>query len=266
IPLLLAHGSADQLSAAEDFLVGRNAAALDIGSALGLLGDLVDYAEDVQAMDPVLKAIKTVIDRPLLPAVRTTSAGVFLETERGKSAIADGITCGSLFLRAGALLDSTLVTAVGRGLLVAALGLTDDTGMLPATVAVDGDRLGAREGSLGPESVYTLLPLDRRTPKLTPLTRQVGAGAWIWTAARVVSVDASASGLKIVLGYPAGVPCNTVIQGIRGFSLIRLHGIPWHTDPTYYRYSDGWAFDSDARTFYLKVTGRADQEEIDFVY
>jgi len=60
----------------------------------------------------------------------------------------------------------------------------------------------ARQGTLAPESVYSLLPLDRRVPREVPLSRQLGAGTWIWTAARIVSVEGSAAEARLVLAYP----------------------------------------------------------------
>ena len=57
-----------------------------------------------------------------------------------------------------------------------------------------------------------------------------------------------------------------MIQNVRPFSMIRMHGIPWHTDPSYAKYSDGWAYDSGTRTLYVKLTGRQPREEMDIRY
>ena len=126
--------------------------------------------------------------------------------------------------------------------------------------------MSKREGALGPETVYVFLPLDRRTPREVPLTRQIGPGAWIWTSATIVTAQSNASQTTLILGYPAGISHNVVIKGMRPFTLVRLHGTAWHTDPTYYKYSAGWSYDSTTGTFFLKITGKTDQEEIDIVY
>ena len=67
----------------------------------------------------------------------------------------------------------------------------------------------------------------------------------------------------MVVAYPVGVPHYMAIQGLKPFTQIRLHSIPWHSDPTYMKYSDGWTYDAGSRTLYLKLKGRAAQEEID---
>ena len=60
-----------------------------------------------------------------------------------------------------------------------------------------------------------------------------------------------------------GIPFHAIIRGIAPFTLLKLHGIPWHSDPSYFKYSDGWTYDPKTRTLALKITGRADQETID---
>jgi hypothetical protein len=91
----------------------------------------------------------------------------------------------------------------------------------------------------------------------------LGAGAWLWTSARVVSASGSAAGSSFTFSFPAGVPYHLIIQGIAPFELLKLHGIPWHADPSYFKYSDGWNYDAKARTLSMKVTGRSDRETID---
>jgi hypothetical protein len=138
--------------------------------------------------------------------------------------------------------------------------------MIPASVTIGAGHLASRGGSVAPEAVYRFLPLDTPVPRETSLLRQLGPGSWIWTSARVISVDQAADQTRLVLAYPIGVPYEFVVQGIKAFTQVRLHGIPWHTDPTYARYSDGWAYDSTTQTFYAKITGRLAQEELDILY
>jgi hypothetical protein len=114
--------------------------------------------------------------------------------------------------------------------------------------------------------VYALLSFDRRVPREISLSRQWGAGSWIWTSARLVSAAGSSAESRLLLAYPVGIPHHLAIQGVGPFAQIRLHGIAWRTDPAYAKYSDGWAYDSVSRTLFLKLTGRTEQEEIDIRY
>jgi hypothetical protein len=266
VPLIADHGTQEQLQACIAFLASRTVTALDAARAVGLLEALLAEAELTAAGASVDQLIADLISKKILPAVRTTDAGLFLDSGSGSCDVRQGIRCGALLLRAGPRVSSTLAAAVGRGLVLGALGLADDNGFLPSTVAVGSGKVSSRQGGIAPESFYALLPLDRLAAREVPLARQVGSGAWIWTAARIVRAEGSSSGLTIVLGFPAGTPHNFIIQGIPVFTQIKLHGIPWHSDTTYYRYSDGWAFDPATRTLYMKLTGRSDQEEIDIFY
>jgi len=263
VTLLADHGDADLLEKMSAFLAGRTPASLDLTSATGLVDDLLEYVQVVQSNETILRGLKEAVDHRLLPAVRTTDAGVFLETETGRSDVGTSVLCGGLLLHAGPLVDSPLATAVGRGLITSALALSDEKGFLPARLVLAGSRVSSREGSLAPESIYPMLPLSLFVPRETPLAGKLGTARWVWTSARVASAAGNASGAVLVFSYPAGVPYHLMIQGLRPFTLLKLHGIPWHADPSYFKYSDGWTYDTASQTLFMKVTGKSDREEID---
>jgi hypothetical protein len=266
VPLLLDHGTQDLVTSSLAFLTGRKSSSLDMPAALGLLEALVDVAEKIDLGDAARRALQDVVSRRILPAVRSTGTGLFLDSGDGTADVAAGIRCGALLVRAGAALADTRTAAVGRGLLVAALSLADGSGTLPATLRLASSTIASRIGGVAPESVYALLPTGRLLPRETSLSRQAGPGVSLWTAATLVSADRSGSTLRLVFGYPAGVPYYFVIQGIGAFSGVQIHGIPWHADPSFAKYPNGWAFDSAAGTFHGKLTGRTSSEEIDVTF
>ena len=263
VTLIARHGDAGLLDKAGVFLVGRTPSSLDLASAVGLVSALVEYAQAAKSSEALVRVLKEAVDRRLLPAVRTTGNGVFLETEPGKSDVAASIRCGALLLRAGPMVDSQLAAAVGRGLITSGLALADGNGFLPSRLALSGSRVSSREGSLAPESIYTVLPLSRFIPQETSLAGTLGAASVVWTSARVASAAATPAGAVLVFSYPAGIPYHLMIQGLRAFAQLKLHGIPWHSDPSYFKYSDGWAYDTGTQTLFMKITGKTDREEID---
>lgn len=266
VTLLVNHGTADLVAQAGTFLASRNLAGLDVPTTVGLVEALVDFTSLVRPDDTLAGVLKDAVNKKLLPAVRTTDAGVFLETSAGRSNVETGIFCGTLLARAGALINSSLAKSVGRGLLASALSLADEKGFLPAGLVLAGRRITSREGTLAPETIYPLLPLARYVPREASLASQLGPGAWLWSAAHVVSATGSADGASFTFGFPSGVPFHVIIQGIAPFELLKLHKIPWHSDPTYFKYSDGWTYDARSRTLFMKITGRSDQETIDILY
>ena len=265
--VVLASGDSDLSQKALAFLAELNPAALDMPSSLGLLSGLVDYGEIAGANESITRFLREILDKRILLSVSTADSGVYLVTDKaGHCDILSSVRAGSLLLRAGSLLRYSLASAVGRGLVASGVGLADVSGFLPATLSLSGGHIGAREGSLAPESLYTLLPLARLVPKKIPVAAALGPGAWIWTSARLVSAEGSTTDASITLAYPVGIPHHFVIRGVKAFTQIRLHAIPWHTDPTYAKYSDGWAYDAATRTLFVKLTGRTDQESISIHY
>jgi hypothetical protein len=273
--LLADHGTPDQLQAAHTLMTGVNAAGLDTAAALGLLESLLTYAQETGAATSAaedrnreaMRAARDLIDKRILPSVKAADMGVYLESGApGQSAVRDNIRCGSLLLRSGTVLDYPRAAAIGRALVVASLGLADTMGYLPGTLTIASRRVAARAGALAPESVYELLPIDRYLPREIPLSPQLGPGTWLWTAARLVSVTGSSAEISVVVAYPLGVAHYMAIEGLKPFSQIHLHSIPWHSDPSYMKYSDGWTYDAGSLTLYLKLKGRAAQEEIDILF
>ena len=264
VPLLLDHGSPDDLAAAQALLTARTLPSLDAAGTLGLLAALDDMNEMLSGVD-VRGPLQDAITRRVMPLLRNTDQGVFLESSPGTVDVAASIRCGSLLLRAGTSLSDARAAGLGRAQLVAALALADASGIVPATLTLSGARVASRAGSLAPERLYALVPSGRFLPREVPLARQVAAGVSLWTVAEVTAQKEGAA-LRLVFGYPAGVPHYFVLQGIGPFGQVTLHGIPWHADPSYGKYSDGWYYDAAARVFYGKLTGRSSQEEIDIAF
>ncbi len=261
VTLVLDHGSPDLLDTVLSFITTRKAASLSAPDALGLLDALVDAAVNVGMTDSVRAALRELIGRRILAGVRSGDGGLFWDGASGEVDVVASARCGVLLVRAGAALGDSRASAVGRGMIAAALGLADADGGLPATLRLSGNRIVSRSGSVAAESLYRLLPTGRRVPREVPLP-SAGPGVSIWTAADVTASRDGAM-LKLILGYPAGVPHYFVIQGLGAFSEVLIHGIPWHADPEFARYPNGWSYDAGARLFNGKLTGRTGQEEID---
>ncbi|HUI71089.1 MAG TPA: hypothetical protein VL354_11265 [Spirochaetia bacterium] len=240
---------------------------LSASQLLTFLEALEDYAQYVSDDPTMPPAAQDVVQKRLLPLLVATNDGsVFLASQPGSVDVKESIRCGSLLIRAGALLQSSFVAALGRGLVASSVVLASDAGFLPASLSIASARVTSRTGTIAPESVYAMLPLDRLVPHEVPLYRLMGAGCWVWTAADLVSAQQVGGEIRLVFEYPAGIPHHLVIRGLRGFQQIRLHGIAWHADPSYAKYSDGWFYDEDGKTLFMKITGKQDKEEVDFTF
>jgi hypothetical protein len=268
VPALLDHGPFSLATEAASFAGSRDPAQLSPAAALGALEALLDYALLVERTGGAAGTCATLIDSRLLPAIRRADGGLFLQTAAEDTVdVRLSLRCGSLLARAGAEMDIPLAAAVGRSLLVSALALRDEAAALPARLSLADGRIGAREGRLQPESVYALLPVPGRPlAREVPLYGSLGPGAWILTAAEAVSVENTAGSATIALSFPAGLPHYAAVQGIGSVRELRMHGIPWRPAPDYAQYSDGWLYDAQAKTLYLKLTGKTGKEEIQLTW
>ena len=267
VPYILDHGPFSLVPEVYAFAESRDVSALGLPESLGLLETLLDYWSIVEKSDTGPQKCKEAIEKKLLPSMKKTDSGIFLETvSPGRIDIRQSLRCGSLLLRAGTVMDLPLVAAVGRALLASSLELAGEAGFLPASVGLSATRLSSREGSLAPEEIYALLPLDLPLPREIPLYRELGPGCWIWTAARLSRAEGTPAGATLALAFPVGLPHYVAVQGIKPFSELKLHGIPWRPAADYAQYSDGWFYDGQTETLYLKLTHRVETEEILIAY
>ncbi|HTP60343.1 MAG TPA: hypothetical protein VMM82_15580, partial [Spirochaetia bacterium] len=242
-------------------------AKLTAAQLLGVLESLEDYATYAGDDADVLSDARTLITNRILPLLVTSrEGGVFLSDQGGTIDVKQSVRCGSLLVRASALLSSSQFGALGRALIVSALSFSETNGFLPGTLTVSSGHATAQAGTIGPESVYALLPLGRHLPHEVPLFQLMGPGCRVWTAADLASAVQADGEIRLVFAYPAGIPQYLVFQGVRPFKQMRLHGIPWHSDSTYAKYSDGWDYDAATRTLFMKITGKQDKEEVDFTF
>jgi hypothetical protein len=245
-----------------------NQAQLPLPALLTTLEALEDSTQFMGDEATVTIALRDLIEKRLLPSLSATTAGaVFLASTGGASAdVALSVRCGSLLLRAGPLLQSPRLAALGRALIVSSVSLASDNGFLPATVVLASGHVSSQSGTLAPESVYAMLPTGRYVPHELPLFRLMGPRRWVWTASEMTSAIDADGQIRLVFAYPAGVPQHLVFRGLQPFQQIKMHGIPWHSDPSYAKYSDGWDYDPTTRTLFMKITGKADKEEVDFTF
>ncbi len=268
VPFILDHGPFSLVEDTFSFLQDLDRTEpggieADVGAAEALL----DYAAFVGNSEAALAQCRRMIERRILPAIKETDKGILLESRSpGRIDVASTIRAAGLLMRAGAALDLPVLGSIGRSLAVSALGLRDDSGFLPAAVGLSLDRVVSRDGALAPEDVYADIAQGRYLPKETPLFKSLGPGCWIWTAAKVDGVEAAQATLRLSLSFPVGLPHYLLIQGVKPFSKIALHETPWRPDPDYSQYGDGYWYDAQSRTLFMKLTGRKEKEEIAIDY
>jgi len=244
--------------------------AAGIDTLIYLIEVYLEAAVYLDAGEATLARVSEIVDRHILPAIRKTEQGLFLWTSgadrESSSDLYESILAGDALRTAGGLLKRDSYESLGRTLIHSALSLSDAEGFLPVRVRLSGaaaDAAGsAGEGSLAAHSIYELLPGSDYTPKEYPLYSYLYPGSWVWTACRITDVKIDENRYRFFFSFPEGDTHYLLIQGLRPMSSVILHGIPWKSDPEYFRYTDGWVYDEQSQTFFLKLTHRLDTEEL----
>jgi hypothetical protein len=259
---VLDHGVLADLQSLMSLAGGLDPATLDAACALGALEAWLDYASQVDDSDRSVAAIQAIVEQRIVPSIRKTDRGLYFTVAADRVDTARSIACGQILGRAGGLLGDKRLAAIGRTLVASSIGLVRAGGFLPQALRLAGGRIAAQEGSLAPEAVYDRVGDDRYLPHEVPLYRTVGPGAWIWTAARVSGVDATPAQLRFTVAFPSGQPHYLVVAGLRPFKEVQLHGEHWPGDPAFAQGADGWSWDGDRQLLSIKLTGRADSEQV----
>ncbi len=269
IPLVLNHGP---FSVVEE--AARLAEGVDLESAPDeLLLDLLETLLEVQRWigdSPGLeRQVLAIISTRLLPAVEVQGRELYLRfSPPAPVEVLLSLRAGKLIAEAGALLGAEALLTIGRSLLSSALLLADETGSLPRThtpeTVVPADRVGA--DSLPPEAVYALAVEEGYLPREYSLYRVLNPGSWIWSAAGIIPPRVEADRNHFSFSFPEGEAHYLLIQGIRPFSSLVMHDIAWNPDSQYFAYTDGWYYEEETQTLFVKITHRQQEEEIILYY
>ncbi len=229
----------------------------------GVLDAYLEAARWVELTDTMTARIRDIINMRLLPAIIRTDKGIFLITSpEGIADAGESLKAGKLIIQAGRALTEPLLDSIGRNLILSIIRLADGRGFLPLQLEFQDSRLEYGPKVLAPEKIYTSVTDRRYTPVEYPLYRYLYPGTWLWTASQVDSIEINSIRYRFSLSFPQGEAHYIIIQGIRPFKSLVLHGILWNPDPGYYRYTDGWFYSESSQTLFLKLTHRKSKEDI----
>jgi hypothetical protein len=162
--------------------------------------------------------------------------------------------------------DSDL-TALGRSLILSALSLNDENGMLPARLFFDFSATGnVREDidRLDSAWIYHLLDMGEYAPHAVHL----GGSAWLWTAAPVLSLNNEGatklpqSPLDIAVSFQPGQTHYLFLRGVPRPTSLQLHGEDSPSNSNFEQESSGWSYSPSAQSVLLKLTHREAVEHI----
>lgn len=256
---------------------GINIEELSTAELLALLDLYSDISSFIGFSDSTTLKIRNIFSQRLLPAIIETDHGFFLSQEKragGLPMLTDeeyivdiylSIKGGSLLLSLGELLNEAAFSAIGRNLIFYALGRaahTPDSSHLPLRLKINQNRIIEHSGIIPVEDIYPLIVDNKYLPREIPLYSYLYPGSWIWTASQVTDIEIAKDVYRFSLSFPVKGSHYLIIQGLKPFSHLELHGIPWQPDARYFQYSDGWFYEAESQTLYLKLTHKNEIEKI----
>jgi hypothetical protein len=238
----------------------------DVSTLIHLVNIYLEAFEYLDVAEATSARMSEIIDRFILPAIVKIPRGLFLSIpstgQLWEADMYESVLMGDALIRAGSALSRDSYAAIGRTLIYSALDLADTEGFLPSRIRIQNGRAEPTGDPISPQGIYDLLPGSDYTPKEVPLYAYLYPGTWIWTVSRVEEVKIDNTQYRFVFSFPVGDTHYLLIQGIRPLTSMIMHGILWKSDPEYFRYTDGWAYDEATQTLYVKLTHRLESEEL----
>ncbi|QMU99293.1 hypothetical protein F0310_02585 [Borrelia sp. A-FGy1] len=109
------------------------------------------------------------------------------------------------------------------------------------------------------EAYYADIVDNDYLPKFT-LIPSLGIGNWVYGASKISSYNISNVSYSLNFNRSLNSPGYFFFKGILNPTLVRFRGINWHTDPQFYRYSDGWRYYPSNKMLVLKITPKKEED------
>lgn len=208
-----------------------------------------------------LMRLYSVIEEQIFPALTRINDGLFLSG--GKESLFDtllSIRTGFALYEIGRIESNTLFETIGRSMVVSVLSLTDESGLIPEFIDREGDIHGS--SYYGADTLYSNLVSNEYYPHVINFKGTAGTDISIWTVANTVSFESDSSSSVFEFTYPRGGIHHLVIKGIEPFKSLQMNGINWNSDTRFQYYSDGWVYEREEKTLYVKLTQKWVSEKI----
>ncbi len=205
-------------------------------------------------------------DKNLLHRISWVWDGLWLLEDDGSIDLSLSIKAGLLLLEEARRNNSLLYQAAGRQLILSALNYADESGIIPKYLYFEGNGEVVAKGKILPEEIFAEISGLKSFPRQISLARELGKGAWAFTAAEELTVRSSPRETSITMDFPPGGTHHLAVHGIKPFNRFHMQGIDWNSDPHFQRYYTGWRYDENTQTLYVKILHRARTEVIRLYY
>ena len=258
-------GTTEERSALAEMAASMVWEEQDLPTAVGMLEF---YHQSVREEGEPWKEIEAFVAIPeklILPAIRVTENGFFINTEEDHSSVLLAVKAAAVLIRCGEQGGKELHGTLGREVMAALLLMADEEGYMPEDIFFE-DQTSLKIGSLAPEQIYPFLSDSPRQPRFVSLYREAGRGRWLFTNAEAVEFERGSDTETYQITAAAGETHYLVIQGVKPGFTMKLLGINWNPDPIFQYYYSGWYYDQKNQSLYIKIRHSRAKEEIRLYY
>jgi hypothetical protein len=158
--------------------------------------------------------------------------------------------------------DDSGWAGLGRSLVLSVLSLSDNNGLIPASLTIDNTGEIVSSGTrIGAAKAYRYV----NTSEYFPHAAATGAGnIWAWTAASSVNIAQDDRQMDISIKFPVGETHYIMLNNVKPFPLLQIYDVSWRRafDFESYYNSSGWYYFEREQILVLKINHRSNIEHV----
>lgn len=254
-------------AALASFAASVDESALSPAQAVGVVSCLAEAEKYAPGSANPFLRFEPLIEKRILPAMVKVPEGYMLELSPQAVDLLTQLRAADALMAWGTVRYSEAFTGMGQALMLGALALSDEQGVLPASLALKGGAIASRTGALAPESAYPLVADNPWYPRQESLYAKAGPGTWAWTCAPELEYRGEAGTAVLQASWPQGMTHYLTVFGVKPFSLIQLYDIPYSPDSEFESYNvSGYLYVRSSATLFVKMKHKAERESIRLAY
>ena len=239
---------------------------IDVPTTIGIVSNAVLSDIPGESGRDVLERFVGLTQQQIISSIVRTDRGFFVRTAPGRIDLFQTIVAGVVLETIGDNTGDDLLRTIGRNLIASVLALSDASGMLPASLLLQGDKIQESDGQIGPEEIYSIIVDNVYYPHQVSLYETAGAGTWAFAAIDFAISGFSPDQWRFRLEYPRLQTHYLLVFGVPVFERIELFGQTWRDAPDFDIYSKGRHYEESSEILMVKYYDDSVQRDIVLYY
>ena len=259
-------GGSDLYRTILEFARSVDVRAIGVPTTIGIIANAVLVDVPDETAREALERFVELTQAQVISSIVRTDRGFFVQTAPGRVDLFQTIVAGTILEEIGDNAPDDLLVTIGRNLTASALAMSDENGLLPASLLLQGEIIQERDGLIGPEEIYSIIVDNPNYPHLVSLSPEAGQGAWAWSAVDFTIAEMSDQEWRFHLEYPRLQTHFVMVFGVPQFERMELFGQEWRDAPDFEIYSKGRHYLAESETLLIKYYDDSEVRDIVLFY